>query len=198
MNSTHTSRPASKIASASARSMLARFAAQQRNPYPRPRRLNAYSKVLICRDKRSIATGTRTRAAEGTYEGPVATWSQPSMGTPRMRWARTGMAVTGFALQIQPFGAAACRCLPGWFRLDKAEVAGSSPASPTTRFAWPGAPGGGSPVRPRCRARLRRKARHRCPRLGRGWTVGESRCQARRARQRRERSSPRRRCRFPR
>jgi hypothetical protein len=46
--------------------------------------------------------------------------------------ARTGRAVTGFALQILSFGAGACRCLPEGFRLDKAEVAGSSPASPIT------------------------------------------------------------------
>jgi len=44
MNCTQASRPESKIACASARSMPARFAASTRNPCRGPRRLNAYVK----------------------------------------------------------------------------------------------------------------------------------------------------------
>jgi hypothetical protein len=62
--------------------------------------------------------------------GRVVILSSPAMVMDRIGPASTGTHTATFSLQILPFGARACPGLPARVRLDKAEVAGSSPASP--------------------------------------------------------------------
>jgi hypothetical protein len=68
-----------------------------------------------------------------SYQRSVPDWKAATPMTKRVGASATPEDAqirpsTWFALQILPFGAGACRCLPGRFRLDTAEVAGSSPA----------------------------------------------------------------------
>jgi DNA-binding CsgD family transcriptional regulator len=89
----------------------------------------------ICRQLPAL--GPPYPAASLTSGGrhPVVHLSSTSPGNDRIRTAPHGHRHRGKHSHLQPFPAIACRQLPKWARLDKAEVTGSSPVSPTLRTA---------------------------------------------------------------